>query len=116
MITAKIETECTRCLESVTRTLEIPFRDLFVDASRETTQRETELAIDDMDESLVIGGRIDLAEVVREQILLALPEQVLCREDCRGLCPKCGGNRNLIDCSCDRDEIDPRWAALKNLN
>jgi uncharacterized protein len=89
---------------------------VFVDASRETTERESEIAVSDMDQSLVIGGRIDLREVVREQILLALPEQVLCREDCRGLCAKCGGNRNLINCSCDRDEIDPRWAALKNLN
>jgi uncharacterized protein len=52
---------------------------------------------------------------VREQILLNLPEQVFCKEDCKGLCQKCGANRNLIDCKCDSDETDPRWAALKNL-
>ena len=114
MITAKVETACTRCLAPLIRPFEIAFSDVFVDASRESRAREAEIGIADMDESLVIGGRVDVAEVVREQILLAMPEQVLCSEDCRGLCPKCGGNLNLIDCSCDSDETDPRWSALRN--
>jgi uncharacterized protein len=46
---------------------------------------------------------------------LNLPEQVFCREDCRGLCAKCGANRNATDCGCEEKEIDPRWAGLKNL-
>jgi uncharacterized protein len=116
MITATVNTDCTRCLEPVTRSFEIPFRDIFVDADLETEKREIEVGEEDLDESLVIGGRIDLAEVVREQILLAMPERLLCSEDCRGLCPICGGNRNLIDCKCEDDEADPRWAALRNLN
>ncbi len=116
MITATGEADCSRCLEPVKRAFEIPFRDVFVDAGHETDQRDLEVGEDDLDESLVIGGRIDLAEVVREQILLAMPEQMFCSEDCRGLCPICGGNRNLIDCKCEDDEVDPRWAALKNLN
>lgn len=116
MITAEVAMDCTRCLEPLRRKIEVAFDDIFVDASHESRDSDTELTIADMDESLVIGGRVDLAEVVREQILLALPEQIFCREDCRGLCQKCGGNRNLIDCSCEREEIDPRWAALKNLN
>ena len=74
-----------------------------------------EVTIEDLDESPVPGGEIDLKEVVREQIMLALPEQVFCKDDCKGLCPKCGANGNLIDCKCADDEIDPRWAALKNL-
>ncbi|MBP9663741.1 MAG: DUF177 domain-containing protein [Pyrinomonadaceae bacterium] len=115
MITATVEADCTRCLEPVIRAFEIPFRDVFVDASMEATKSEAEIDEADLDESLVIGGRVDLAEVVREQILLALPEQILCKEDCGGLCPICGGNRNLIDCSCENDEIDPRWAGLRDL-
>jgi len=116
MITAEVALQCTRCLEPVGRAVEVSFDDVFVDSSDESRSSDTELTVADMDEALVIGGRVDLADVVREQILLALPEQTFCREDCRGLCPKCGGNRNLIDCSCEREEIDPRWAALKNLN
>jgi uncharacterized protein len=64
----------------------------------------------------VIGGSIDLSEVIREQMILAIPEVVLCKEDCEGLCDKCGKNLNLLNCKCKEDEIDPRWAALKNLN
>lgn len=116
MITAEVALACTRCLEPLQRKIEVAFDDVFIDSADESEKAETELTIADMDESLVIGGRVDLADVVREQILLALPEQIFCSEDCRGLCPKCGGNRNLIDCSCEREEIDPRWAALKNLN
>ena len=116
VIKADISLDCTRCLEPIAQHLEFRFDDVFVDAEQESRHDEAEVALEELDESLVIGGEIDLAEVVREQILLALPEQVFCSEDCKGLCPKCGGNRNLIDCSCDREEIDPRWAALKDLN
>jgi uncharacterized protein len=115
MIAATVESDCTRCLEPVRRSFEIPFTATYVDAGRETRERETELDLSDLDESLVTGGSVDLAEVVREQILIALPSRILCGEECRGLCAKCGGNRNLIDCSCPDDEPDPRWVALKDL-
>jgi uncharacterized protein len=109
-----VEIECARCLEPVARPLAVEFDDAFVEAANEPAADEVEA--DDLDESIAIDGRIDLNEVVREQIILALPEQAFCREDCKGLCVKCGGNLNLINCSCTDDEIDPRWAALKNLN
>ena len=115
-IAAKVTTDCSRCLEPVERSLEIDFEDIFVDAAKEPTDDELEIPTSDLDESLVTTPEIELAEVVREQLVLATDEAVLCKEDCRGLCPKCGGNRNLIDCECADDDIDPRWAALKNLN
>jgi hypothetical protein len=61
------------------------------------------------------GDELDLSQLAREQILLNLPEQVLCREDCKGICPTCGKDLNEGDCKCGEDEIDPRWAALKDL-
>lgn len=115
MLNADVETSCSRCLEPVTRHLETAFDDVFVDASEETTVAESELEEPDLDESLVIGGRLDMADVIREQILLAMPEQVYCSDDCKGLCPICGENRNLIDCNCSDDDVDPRWAALRDL-
>ncbi|MBV9215208.1 MAG: DUF177 domain-containing protein [Acidobacteria bacterium] len=115
-ISANVELACTRCLEPVEHHLDIAFDDVFVEAASETRDEETELSPDAMNESLVVGGKVDLAETVREQIILELPDPVLCSEDCKGLCPKCGENRNLIDCKCESDDIDPRWAALKNLN
>jgi len=115
-ITADVTTSCSRCVEPVEKHLDIAFDDVFVDASEEPTVVDAEISQEELDESLVIGGKVDMAEVVREQILLAMPEQVFCIEDCKGLCPKCGCNLNLIDCNCADDDIDPRWAALKNLN
>jgi len=115
MLVADIETSCSRCLELLERHLEIAFDDVFVDASEEPTAAEAEVAETELDESLVIGGHVDMSEVVREQILLAMPEQVYCKDDCKGLCPKCGENRNLIDCTCADNDVDPRWAALRDL-
>jgi len=110
-----VSIDCTRCLEPIERHLMLPFRAIFVDPGDEEVKADVEISDEALDESIVAGGRIDLAEVVREQVLLAMPEQAFCREGCRGLCPKCGSNLNLIDCKCADDEIDPRWAALKNL-
>jgi len=114
-VKADFELNCTRCLEPVAKHIDVSFDDVFVDASEEPDANESEVGIEELDESPLPDGKIDIAEVVREQILLALPDQVFCKEDCKGLCPKCGANRNLIDCKCADDEIDPRWAALKNL-
>jgi uncharacterized protein len=114
-ISAELEIECTRCLEKIDKELEFAFEAAFVTPENFTESREAELNASDLTVSVIEGNEIDLAELVREQILLNLPEQVFCREDCKGLCEKCGANRNLIDCNCNEKEIDPRWAALKNL-
>ncbi|MGQ0540872.1 MAG: DUF177 domain-containing protein, partial [Blastocatellia bacterium] len=77
--------------------------------------KDREVSGEDLDVDLLIDDSLDLNEIVREQILLNLPQQIFCKEDCKGLCPKCGANINLIDCNCNETEIDPRWAALNNL-
>jgi uncharacterized protein len=114
-IAAEVVFDCTRCLAEVERRLEFPFTAAFVAPEHYTAAREAELGAEDLDTSVIEGSRIDLGELVREQLLLNLPEQVFCREDCRGLCAKCGANRNATDCGCEEKEIDPRWAGLKNL-
>lgn len=67
------------------------------------------------DEEEYAGKEIDLAPALREQILLQIPSSPLCREDCRGLCPRCGKDLNAGECGCDRTVMDPRWAALKGI-
>ena len=74
-----------------------------------------ELEEEDLTFSVFDGEVIDIDELVREQVILAIPVRVLCREDCRGLCPTCGADRNFKECGCESAETDPRWAALKNL-
>ncbi len=110
-----IKIECTRCLQSIEKDLEILFNVTYVTTENYTDEKESELREQDLDVSIFDGRKIDLSELVREQIILNLPEQIFCSEDCKGLCAKCGANRNLIDCNCEEKEIDPRWAALKNL-
>jgi uncharacterized protein len=116
LITTDVDLLCTRCAEPLTRHLKIPFDDIFVASAYETAEKGLEVEAIDLDEELVPGNEVDLTDVIREQILLNLPEQVLCIEDCKGLCPQCGANHNLLDCDCGKEDIDPRWAALKNLN
>lgn len=59
--------------------------------------------------------KIDITNDVREFALLSLPMKKLCREDCKGLCPKCGANLNTEECHCKNDDTDPRWKPLENL-
>jgi uncharacterized protein len=56
-----------------------------------------------------------LEDAVREQVLLTLPGRTLCQEDCKGLCPHCGINRNLANCECVEKPVDPRLAALAGI-
>lgn len=73
------------------------------------------LANEDEEEFLLLEeGKLDLSEVVYSQILTEMPFRFLCKEDCKGLCPKCGCDLNVERCSCDTREIDPRWAALSS--
>jgi len=114
-ITGDAEIECSRCLKPLERNLKIDFQANFVTPEHFSVDKENEVPISDLDTDVLEGDRIDIKDIVREQILLNVPEQVFCEPDCKGLCPKCGANRNLIDCKCDLNETDPRWAALKNL-
>lgn len=113
-IATEIEVECTRCLQPVKKTLEFPFKAAFVTPDFYTQEKETEINADDLEVAVFEGDKIDLSELVREQVLLNLPEQIFCQKDCQGLCAKCGANRNLLNCNCEKEEIDPRWAALRN--
>lgn len=114
-IESDAEIDCTRCLKGVSEKLEIPFEVSFVAPEAFSSDSEVELKGSDMGVDIVEGEQIDLKELAREQILLNLPEQVVCSEACKGLCEKCGVDRNTDECRCGNDDIDPRWAALKGL-
>ena len=77
-------------------------------AERSISAPETEIGYYQEDSLL-------LEDVLREQVLLSLPVRTLCKPDCKGLCPRCGKNRNLEACSCEEGSSDPRWEALAGL-
>ena len=78
-------------------------------------ESEGSFDLQDTDEEVFDGKTIDLDPIVREQVLLALPMGVVCREDCQGLCAQCGQNLNEKKCGCEQRVIDPRLAALKDI-
>ncbi|HVF54756.1 MAG TPA: DUF177 domain-containing protein [Pyrinomonadaceae bacterium] len=115
-IKTEVEMPCDRCLRSTRVPVEVEFDAGFIPAERERGATENvELQQEDLSVSVFEGETINIDELVREQILLALPIRLLCTEDCKGLCPHCGADLNAEQCSCDRKETDPRWAALAAL-
>ena len=114
-ISGEVDVACGRCLGAVNQELDISFETAFVRTDDYTEELETELDIKALEVSIFEGDKIDLIEVAQEQILLFLPSQVYCEKDCKGLCPKCGANRNLIDCKCEETKVDSRWSALSKL-
>jgi uncharacterized protein len=104
---------CARCLEpqATDRTLEVA--ELFLDP----TKREDDEDEDPGYELLDDRTAIDLSTLVRDAIVIDLPPRVLCREDCQGLCPVCGIDRNTGECGHgDQPEPDARWAKLAELD
>ena len=79
------------------------------------SQQDAELSVEDLDLTIFDGEVIDVDALVAEELLLAVPDHLVCRDDCKGICPVCGADRNVADCGCDTAEVDPRWAGLKEL-
>jgi DUF177 domain-containing protein len=104
---------CGRCLEEYRFDFGKDFSLVLV--PKEPVADDAELGDDDLDLSFYEGDEVDLSPLVREQIILALPTRPLCQEDCKGLCPRCGVDRNLERCDCAGADGDPRFAVLRNL-
>jgi uncharacterized protein len=115
-LSGSVEIDCDRCLEKVERPFAIDLDIEFVLNQELVRDASLELLPDEMKLDAMDGSEIDLSEVARDQKELDLPQQFICSDDCKGLCEKCGTNLNLKDCDCKDDEIDPRWAVLKDLN
>lgn len=111
----KMEMVCARCLEPVIEEVHRDF-DLFYQPLLKGTPKEVErLKDDDTEIGFFEGEGLFLADVLKEQVLLSLPMKVICRSDCRGLCPHCGANLNQEQCRCERHSSDPRLAPLARL-
>jgi len=110
-----MEAECDGCLEVARYPLELDF-DLFYEPVRSGPgHEEVALRTEDSGVDFYEGDGLELEDVLREQVLLALPMRRTCREECQGICPLCGANRNRTECGCRSKAPDDRWAALREL-
>ena len=124
---AALSAPCGRCLRPVEAEVPLDFELSFVPlepkggrggddgeiGDRPGANNAGSFGAEDVNEETYSGKVIDLAPVLREQLLLALPSYPVCQEGCKGLCSVCGANLNERDCGCDRHVPDPRWAGLE---
>jgi len=103
--------ECVRCLEPIEDSVDVRFQELFVYED----QARAEIDDDELDVRRLEGDLIDLEPLLRDAVVLALPFQPLCSEDCAGLCPECGERLADDPGHQHAEPIDPRWAALTDL-
>ena len=80
----------------------------------QATENQVHEFAEEFDKSEAVDDVIDLTDFLRDELLAAQPMKNLCKEDCKGLCPKCGANLNEGDCGCEKFIVDPRLAALEN--
>lgn len=114
-MTADVETigrfRCDRCVEEFDRELRNNFQMLYM-------SEEADRDLNDPDEVRLVSPdlrEVDIGDDVRQFIMLAVPQKILCKESCAGLCPRCGRNLNRERCTCTVEEIDPRWDKLRGL-
>lgn len=102
---ADVNYVCARCLTPFTQHMHVPFSESF-------TTDESLVLDEDSDIQLLESEEIELEPLLSEDFLLEIPTFPLCSEECKGLCPTCGVNRNEQPCSCKNERIDPRLAGL----
>ncbi len=112
-IAATVPQTCGRCLEEYPAAVQAAVDVRF--APRPAASHSIELGRDDLDVDFYVNDELNLGALVENETTLALPMKPLCRDDCRGLCPACGSNRNLGACACPVRTPDPRLAVLKDL-
>lgn len=108
-ITGTLQLNCSRCLEPFQQGLETVFEEHYRHISEIGNEEDGDLNYQVYEEDA-----IDLTDAIKESIILALPMKPVCTTGCQGICPKCGVNKNKMACVCREEELDPRFAALKD--
>jgi len=106
LLRATVPATCARCLTDIAQPVSSRLGELY-HYPPESAPPDSLILDDD--------HHLDLTPVVREEFILAIPLQPLCRPDCKGLCPQCGANWNEGPCDCPSEAVDPRWAGLADL-
>jgi uncharacterized protein len=113
--TVEMAAECDRCLRRARFPLDGVFDLYYRPVSLIAREEEIEIGEDEVAIGFYEGSGLELEDILREQVLLALPMQRTCSEDCKGICPVCGRNRNETACDCRIESSDDRWGALRKI-
>lgn len=111
----RVQAPCARCLEPVEQPIQAEFDLIFRPQQADAETHDRAITASETEIGYYEGDGLLLEDVLREQILLALPAKILCNPDCKGLCPECGGNRNTQLCDCAAAVSDPRWSGLQDI-
>jgi uncharacterized protein len=111
----KARTLCSRCGDEAIWPVDTRFEMVILPRSKAVLESEHQISPEEFNQAYYQGPEIDVSEYFREQITLEWPMQILCRPDCKGLCPRCGANLNYESCTCEKEEGDSRLAVLRNL-
>ncbi len=113
--TADFQLLCARCLQTIPYRSHLDFDLIFRPWGVDAEQGERSISEAETEIGYYESSGLLLEDVVREQVLLSLPDRSLCREDCKGLCSRCGVNLNDTTCNCGQADVDSRWGALQTL-
>jgi DUF177 domain-containing protein len=113
-VSVLMEADCDRCLEPARFPIDSDF-ELYYRPVAEGYGEEKAIDEGEAEMGFYEGDGLELNDVLREHVILALPMQRVCSEDCKGICPVCGQNRNQKECACQSEAVDDRWQALKKL-
>ncbi len=110
-----VEGTCDRCTEAARYLIQNHFDLVYMPADDANSGGEDEIDEAAIEVGYYEGNGLELKDVLREVVLLALPMQLVCSEDCKGVCPVCGQNRNETECGCRAETADDRWSKLRTL-
>ncbi len=114
-LSVKVDAPCDCCLEPAAAQIDKDFDLVYMPAEEFKAGGEDEVDANALEVGFYESSGLQLNDVLREVILLALPMRLVCSEECKGICPVCGQNRNQVDCACRREPLDDRWNQLKAL-
>ena len=112
-LTTRLEISCDRCLAPTAVPVNYDFDLVYEPLETVANEGEFEVSADELEVGFYTGDGIELKDVATEQVILAVPIKVICREDCQGFCPVCKVNRNLTQCNCAPLQEDSPFASFK---
>lgn len=110
-----LELLCSRCIKTFAKDMDLDINAVYAPIAEFRKEDNHEVYDDELDMAFYEGDDLDLDELLKEQIILNIPMQPLCNEDCKGICPGCGTDLNVASCRCEHEHTDSRLEILKTL-